>query len=135
MPVVFHPLSLSQTHPLSHARTRPVFPLQVWAVRENITELAFRTPTSSLTAPIYYNLTGLLVAAAYALSVVVPSVWLLVSLVGSTACVTFSYIFPGLLVRRDPQLWRRVAGLGTVGLGVVMAVVAVFNTLSGHASL
>lgn len=64
------------------------------------------------------------------------AVWFLVSLVGSTACATFSYIFPGLLVlRREAGLVRRGAAGGMVCLGACMGSIAVYNTLSGHGGL
>ncbi|GAB4822555.1 hypothetical protein N2152v2_009601 [Parachlorella kessleri] len=112
------------------------FCLKVWAVRENVSEMALKAPALQLSRRTFYQLTLLLVMAAYALSIVVPSMWVLVSLVGSTACVTFSYVFPGLLVlRRDSRpLWRTAAG-GMIVLAAVMAVLAIFNTLCGHGGL
>ncbi len=105
-------------------------------MRENVSEMVLGAPALQLARRAFYQLTLLLVAAAYGLSVVVPSVFFLVSLVGSTACVTFSYIFPGLLVlRRDTSTARRACAAGMIGLGSVMAALAVFNTLSGHAGL
>lgn len=129
-------------------------------MRENLVELALGMPALRLGHVSYYGLTALLVAAAYGISILVPSVYVslsfqflglnavlrvllaaekggfsgrmqtdgaraspptclpahpfvplpcrpclmprlqaLLALVGSTACVTFSYFFPAALVR------------------------------------
>lgn len=112
------------------------FVLKVWAVRDSVVELALQRPAASLPLPQWYGLTAALVAASYGVSVVVPSVWFLVSLVGSTACVTFSYVFPGLLLfRKAKTAGGRAAGAGAVALAAAMATTAVINTLSGNAEL
>ena len=111
------------------------FVLKVWAVRDSVVELALQRPAASLPQTQWYGLTAALVAASYGVSVVVPSVWFLVSLVGSTACVTFSYVFPGLLLRKAKTAGGRAAGAGAVALAAAMAATAVINTLSGNAEL
>lgn len=111
------------------------FVLKVWAVRDAGCELTLGKQARDLPAPAFYLITAGLVLFAYAISVIIPSVWFLVSLVGSTACVTFSYVFPGLLlVRRARTAGGRVLGAGAVGLAALMATVAIFNTLTGNAS-
>ncbi|KAG7671241.1 hypothetical protein Ndes2526B_g02287 [Nannochloris sp. 'desiccata'] len=111
------------------------FVLKVWAVRDAWCELALGKPSRLLRASAFYLLTGVLVGIAFSVSVVLPSVWFLVSLVGSTACVTFSYVFPGcLLFRRARTTGGKVLGAGAVALAALMAVVAVLNTLSGNAA-
>jgi hypothetical protein len=72
--------------PLVTSRARPA---QVWAVRESVCELALGAPPLSLGLAPFYALTALLVAAAYGVACVVPSIYALLALVGSTACVTF----------------------------------------------
>ena len=105
-------------------------------MRENVSEMALKVPALQLSRRTFYQLTMLLVLAAYGLSIVVPSMWVLVSLVGSTACVTFSYVFPGLLVlRRDGRPLWRAAAAGMIVLAAVMAVLAIYNTLCGHGGL
>ena len=65
--------------------------------------------------------------------IVVPSVWFLVSLIGSTACVTFSYVFPGLLLFRRAQNGAgKALGGAVVGLAALIASTAIFNTLTGN---
>ena len=99
-------------------------------------ELLFQRPAASLTLPQWYGLTAALVVAAYAVSVVVPSVWFLVSLVGSTACMNFSYVFPGLLLARKAKTaGGRAMGSGAVTLAAAIAASAIYNTLSGTAEL
>ena len=112
------------------------FVLKVWAVRDAGCELVLGVQASSLHAFGYYSLTAVLVVIAYAVSVVLPSVWFLVSLVGSTACVTFSYVFPGLLlVKRAETRGGRVLGGGAVALAALMAATAIINTLTGNADV
>jgi sodium-coupled neutral amino acid transporter 11 len=111
------------------------FVLKVWAVRDAWCELALGKQAQQLRGPVFYTLTGVLVSIAYSVSVVLPSVWFLVSLVGSTACVTFSYVFPGcLLFRRARTAGGKILGAGAVVLAALMAVVAIVNTLSGNAA-
>lgn len=109
------------------------FVLKVWAVRESVCELVFCHASRDLSPLAFYLLTAVLVLGAYAVSVLVPSVWFLVSLVGGTACVTFSYVFPGLLVyRRGSTAFERFRGGSLVILAGVMATVTVFNTILGN---
>ncbi|KAL6774169.1 hypothetical protein ACKKBG_A24015 [Auxenochlorella protothecoides x Auxenochlorella symbiontica] len=112
------------------------FVLKVWAVRESVSEMFYGLPALELSLPRFYLLTYGLSLAAYLTSVFIPSVWVMLSLVGSTACVTFSYIFPGLIMARNGKTrLGRVGGGSTVIMAVVMATVAITNTLSGHADL
>ena len=57
-------------------------------------------------------------------------------LIGSTACVTFSYVIPGLILARLGRgpLARHVGG-ALVALAAVMAATAVANALSGNAGV
>ena len=111
------------------------FVLKVWAVRDAGCELLLGVQARQLKTHLFYTITAGLVIFAYIVSVIIPSVWFLVSLVGSTACVTFSYVFPGLLlVRRARTTGGRVIGGGAVGLAALMASVAIYNTLTGNAS-
>lgn len=59
------------------------FVLKVWAVRDNVAEMALGVPASHLATGPYYSLTFVLCLAAYCLSIVIPSIWILVSLVVS----------------------------------------------------
>ncbi len=57
----------------------------------------------------------------------------LLSLVGATACVTFSYIFPGLLVLRcQRSALQRGGAAGLLALGAAMAGIALYNRLTGR---
>lgn len=60
---------------LTTLHTPPPVPLQVWAVRENVCELALGLPALQLAAVPFYGLTALLVAAAFGLSILVPSIY------------------------------------------------------------
>lgn len=61
--------------------------LQVWAVRENLVELALGTAVQRLSSPAFYGLTALLVAAAFGISIFVPSIYVsLTSLVWIEGC-------------------------------------------------
>ena len=53
--------------------------LQVWAVRDVLCELLLGVPAHNLSAGPFYGATLLLVAAAYAISVMVPSIYVSVS--------------------------------------------------------
>lgn len=47
----------------------------MWAVRENLAELALGVPAVQLAATPFYGLTALLVAAAFGISILVPSIY------------------------------------------------------------
>lgn len=112
------------------------FVLKVWAVRDNVAEMFYGRPALELGLGHFYALTYGLSLAAYLTSVFIPSVWMMLSLVGSTACVTFSYIFPGLIKLRNGRTrLGRAGGASVVAMAVVMAGVAIVNTLAGHAEL
>ena len=107
--------------------------VQVWAVRESVCELALGVPALQLAAGPFYCSTALLVAAAFGISIMVPSIYQLLALVGSTACVTFSYVFPSLLILRCQRgLAARAGALGLLTLGAAMAAIAVYNRLAGQ---
>eukprot|EP00887_Chlorella_sp_A99_P004364 scaffold15.g4364.t1 len=109
------------------------FVLKVWAVRESVSELAMGMPALQLELPAFYGLTYGLSALAYVLSILIPSVWFLVGLIGSTACVTFSYVVPGLIMAKGgSSAAGRAAGVSIIVLAVVMAVTAIANTLAGN---
>lgn len=109
------------------------FVLKVWAVRENLVELALGIPVLRLSRKAFYGLTALLVAAAYGISILVPSIYALLALVGSTACVTFSYFFPAaLLWRLHKHPGPRAGAASMVALGAVMAAIAVYDRLRGR---
>ena len=105
----------------------------MWAVRENVSELALGVPALQLSHPTYYATTFLLVAAAFLISIFVPSIYQLLALVGSTACVTFSYVFPSLLILRCQRgVAVRAGALALLALGAAMAGIAVYNRLAGQ---
>lgn len=57
----------------------------------------------------------------------------LLSLIGATACVTFSYIFPGLLVLRcQKAALQRSGAVCLLVLGAAMAAIALYNRLAGR---
>ncbi|EFN56345.1 hypothetical protein CHLNCDRAFT_144819 [Chlorella variabilis] len=105
----------------------------VWAVRENVCEAALGKTDRLLGPATFYGITAGLVLLAYALSVWIPSIYSLIAIVGATACVTFSYLFPGLLVfkERGAGLGRRVTAGGMLALGVCMAAVETLNHVAG----
>lgn len=113
------------------------FVLKVWAVREALCELVLARKSLELTRYAYYVLTSVLVLAAYIASIVVPSVWFLVSLVGSTACVTFALVVPGLLLYHHSENNRhnRLTGMLMVALATVMAITAIYNALKGRSDV
>lgn len=57
-------------------------PPQVWAVRENLVELALGIPVLRLSRKAFYGLTALLVAAAYGISILVPSIYVRPTVLG-----------------------------------------------------
>ena len=106
--------------------------MQVWAIRESLAELALGRAVATLPLHTYYTLTYALLAAAFGLSTICRSVYVVVSLVGSTACVTFSYVFPGLLLWRLGETPSQRAGGGAaIALAGAMAALAVGNFVSG----
>ena len=56
----------------------------------------------------------------------------LLALIGGSACVTFSYIFPALLLWRCQKgVLYRFGALGMMSLGMAMAALAVYDQLMG----
>lgn len=109
------------------------FVLKVWAVRENLCELALGLPALQLSHGPFYGITLALVMAAYGISILVPSIYALLSLIGATASVTFSYIFPALLVLRCQRAAvPRAGAVGLLGLGAAMAGIAMYNRVTGR---
>lgn len=60
------------------------------------------------------------------------------SLIGSTACMVFSYTFPGLLAIRlgtGASTARKAGAAGAVAMSAVIALLAVYNTLMGKSEM
>lgn len=130
------PQTPASSRAAGHHAPQVNFVLKVWALRESVSEMVFGKQALDLDLWTFYMLTYGLSLAAYLTSVFIPSVWMMLSLVGSTACVTFSYVFPGLLMSAGGATCRgRTAGKAVIAMAAVMAGVAVANTLSGHADL
>lgn len=108
------------------------FVLKVWAVREAVSELCFHHPARQLSKTAFYGFAFSSVLISYAISLLIPSVWFLVSLVGSTACVIFSYVFPGLLILQRGKMFDKVLGGSFLMLAFIMATTAVVTTLNGN---
>lgn len=89
-------------------------------MRECASELLFDCESLKLPLGKFYGITYAVLAIVYCLAIVLPSVFVVMLFVGSTACVTFSYIFPGLLMTVEGG--RRVQGWGFVCVGVVFMV-------------
>ncbi|KAI3429739.1 hypothetical protein D9Q98_010054 [Chlorella vulgaris] len=106
------------------------FVLKVWAVRDNLSELALGAPALQLDRVAFYSVTLLLVVLSFCLALLVPSIYALLALVGSTACVTFAYVFPSLLVLKCHKgRAARVGATCMLLLGAQMAAVAIYNRL------
>ncbi len=111
------------------------FALRLWGLRENIVGLLFDMDAMRLPLSTFYMVTYASLVMVFALSVAVPSVWFLVEVIGSTACMVFAYVFPALLLATGEAgggAWGRAGG---AGLLLVAAVVAVFGTINAFASL
>lgn len=96
--------------------------LKNWGVRECASEVLFDSESLKLPLPKFYGITYGVLAVVYALAVVLPSVFVVMLFVGSTACVMFSYIFPGLLMTVEGSTRRRVEGLVFLGVGVAFSI-------------
>lgn len=106
--------------------------LKNWGVRECASEVLF--DSESLKLPLYkfYGITYGVLAVVYSLAVVLPSVFVVMLFVGSTACVCFSYIFPGLLMTVEGgQLGkrRRIEGYVFLVLGVLFSVLGLMRAV------
>ncbi|EPS58316.1 amino acid transporter, partial [Genlisea aurea] len=108
-----------------------VFPLLNFSLRSNIDEFLF--PTNAAAVPLasdarrFVILTVVLLAVAYGLAIVIPSIWYLFQFMGSTSAVSLSFIFPGALVLRD------IHGISTAkdkAVGAAMVVIAVFTSVT-----
>jgi len=109
------------------------FILKVWAVRQALCEATLGVDANSLRTLPYHLTSFSLVSLAFCISIFVPSVWFMVSLVGSTACATFSYVFPGMILIRQPWTKQdKVIGIGAIWLASVLAITGILNTLNGH---
>ncbi|EFN57306.1 hypothetical protein CHLNCDRAFT_51413 [Chlorella variabilis] len=109
------------------------FVLKVWAVREAVVEMVVQRPAAHLPPGPFYAITAALVALAYFISVLVPSIYGLLALVGATATVVFSYLFPSLLVLKGGSTGAQRAGAGALlALGAAMSLTAVYDHLTGQ---
>lgn len=111
------------------------FALRLWGLRENIVGLLFDTDAMRLDLWTFYVVTYASLVAVFVLSVTVPSVWFMVEVIGSTACMVFAYVFPALLLATGETGGGKWARAGGCGLLAVAAVVAVFGTMNAFASL
>jgi hypothetical protein len=100
-----------------------------WALRETVSKAAFGV--EMLPGPGFFGLSYAILAAAYTISILFPSVWTAMSLTGATAAVFVAYILPGALVAKVDKgsRARRAMGWACAGLGAAMGAVGVANTL------
>lgn len=111
------------------------FALRLWGLRENIVGLLFGMDAMQLNLRTFYIVTYASLVAVFVMSVSVPSVWFMVEVIGSTACMVFAYVFPALLLvtgETGGGKWSRFSGFGLL---TVAGVVAVFGTMNAIASL
>jgi hypothetical protein len=67
----------------------------MWAVREQASEILFKSSALELDTLKFYGFAFVEAGTVYLLSVFFPNIYFILALVGSTACVTFCYVFPG----------------------------------------
>lgn len=105
------------------------FAMLNWALRETVTMTLFGV--EMLHGGGFLIVSWGILAAVYAVSILFPSVWTAMSLTGATAAVFVAYILPGALVAKVPEssLKDRVLGGLCIGLGLLMGVVGVLDTL------
>lgn len=105
------------------------FAMLNWALRQTLSRMVLGVDMPQGAA--FYGLSYGILAVLYAVSIAFPSVWGAMSLTGATAAVMVAFILPGALVlrlQRDSKVERALGGL-CVGLGILMGVVGVSNTL------
>lgn len=73
------------------------FVLKVWPGREAVSDLLMQKSAVELDALPFYSLTAALVVGAYVLSVLIPEIYLITTMIGATACMCLAYIFPAAL--------------------------------------
>lgn len=110
------------------------FAMLNWALRQTLSRrlLGVEMPEGAA----FYGVSYGILAVLYTVSIAFPSVWGAMSLTGATAAVMVAFILPGALawkLERDSAA-ARVLGALCVGLGAVMAVVGVLNTVLGGAA-
>ena len=100
-----------------------------WALRETISKavLGVEMATGAGFLVISYTI----LAVLYIISILFPSVWTAMSLTGATAAVFVAYILPGALIAKVEGSSKvdQTLGWTCVGLGLLMGVVGVLNTL------
>uniref|UniRef100_A0A1D2A8A4 Amino acid transporter transmembrane domain-containing protein n=2 Tax=Auxenochlorella protothecoides TaxID=3075 RepID=A0A1D2A8A4_AUXPR len=105
------------------------FAMLNWALRQTLSRIALGVDMPEGAA--FYAVSYSILAVLYVVSIAFPSVWGAMSLTGATAAVMVAFILPGALVvrlERESHL-SRALGYLCVGLGLVMGVVGVANTL------
>ncbi len=138
-----HTRTYSAVYPLEHipAHTKTHQPtpthryvLKNWGVRECVSELLFDCESLKLPLHKFYGITVLTTIIVYVLAIVLPNVFVVMLFVGSTACVLFSYVFPGMLMTVEGE-GRRVHGWALIGVGVAFMVLglqrAIAQAMSG----
>lgn len=107
------------------------FAMLNWALRETVTKILFGV--EMLPGPGFLFISYAILAIQYAVSILFPSVWTAMSLTGATAAVFVAYILPGALIMRvtGPEQGGadKILGAICVGMGLLMGVVGVLNTL------
>jgi amino acid permease len=109
------------------------FVLKVWAVRDNISELVLGVPARDLASPSFYSMTLVLVAASLLIASLTHNFFTVVALVGATACVTFTVLFPGALLIKHAEGARDelVKGAALFAVGLAVAGISISNQLGG----
>ena len=106
-------------------------PVIVFGLRDLLLELIFSGSTEIVP---WTSVTLGILGATYLTSVLFPSVWTFLSLIGATAALSLAYVIPAALMVtvRDPpesQGQKRLAW-GIIGVCALVAVVSVSHTLA-----
>ena len=76
-----------------------IFPMDNWALRQNVSALLYSTTRPSGWK--FYCVTYVLLFGIYVSAMSIGSVFIIVSVVGCTACSIMGLILPGLLIRQE----------------------------------
>jgi solute carrier family 38 (sodium-coupled neutral amino acid transporter), member 11 len=105
------------------------FTMLNWSLRETICDALFGVHMPAL--PKFLAVSYGTLTAVYIVSVMFPSVWTAMTLTGATAAVFVAYILPGALILKVERkgVRNRVLGAVCVGMGCLISVIGVLNTL------
>ncbi|KAK9797375.1 hypothetical protein WJX73_007217 [Symbiochloris irregularis] len=122
-----------------------LYPIMMFPARDGLLRLTTGRESPSLSNTQFYSVTYAIIAALYLISVVTPSIWGPIQIIGATAGAVIGFIAPGMLAllpteaslmpQHKSSRWRRAPGYSLIAIGVLQGIAGIASQLLPNKSV